>query len=573
MAIFDTVQSLFGWTFKKDEQKPTDSGALSVGINDDGSAIAIASSMAVGLSIDIDGLLQSEFASIQRYREISLYNEVDSALQDIVNEAFPMETDTKIMTLNLDDTELTDKMKKVITDEFNALLKLLNIKKLGADIFRRWYVDGRIYFQIIIDKEDQKKGIKKLIPIDALKIKKVKEISKKRLPSGAAVIDNITEYFIYSEAGFATKTAPTPVGSQTDNNQNQNLKIASDAILYCPSGFVDQTSGFTISYLHKAIRPINQLRMLEDATVVYFIARAPERRVIYIDVGNMPKLKAEQQIQEIMNRYRNKIVYDPHDGSIKDDKKYKSMLEDIWVPRTSSGRTTEIQTLPGAQNVSGYLDSLEWFRDKMYDALNVPKSRFQTDSGFSLGRTSEITRDELKFQKFIDKLRSNFSTLFFDGLKTQLLLKQICNEDEWESFKDDIKIVYQSDNFFDEFKEQDLLTSRLELLQQADQYVGKYLSYKWIQKNVLNMDDDEIERMKEELDEEESDERAQPMWKQQMDAQMDQQEEMAQDQQAIQQSAGMQQQEQGQPATSSPNQAGNPSSQSDEEEYNPSNYK
>lgn len=532
MSLFNNALNLFGLQVKKASEgdDKNDSGALSVGLNDDGSAVSVATSVSLGLYLDVDGQIKSEIQAIQKYRDIALYPEVDSAIQDIINEAMPMENDTDLVKLNLDDLEQGDSVKKQIQTEFDEVLKILKFRTMASDIFRRWYVDGKVYFQIIVDKNKPQDGIKKVIPLDAVKIKKVKEIVKKRTPqTGAEVVDRIDEYFIYNENGFVAKNM-NQQGSNTEGSVNQGLKISTDAIIYVTSGYVDQNTGMTLSYLHKAIRPINQLRMLEDATVVYFIARAPERRVFYVDVGNLPKLKAEQYLKDIMNRYRNKMVYDARTGDVRDDKKYMSMLEDFWMPRRDGGKGTEVSILPGAQNVSGYLDSLDWFKEKMYEALNVPKSRFQSEDGFSLGRSSEISRDELKFQKFVDRLRVRYGELLLESLRTQLMLKGLVNTVEWELIKDDLRLDWQKDNYFTEFKEQEMLTARLTLLQQADAYIGKYYDYEWVMKNIMKFDDDEIEERKQKMDAEKDDPRAQNPQQQQMDMQQQQMEQQQQQQ-------------------------------------------
>ncbi len=527
--VFNPALRLFGLQFKSTNERDEDqSGALSVGLNDDGSAVAVASSVSMGIYLDVDGQIKSEIQAIQKYRDISLYVEVDEAVQDITNEAIPMEGNSPLVQLNLDKLKYSDSVKKKITEEFNNVLQILYFDKLAADIFRRWYVDGRVYFQVIVDKNNLSDGIQKLIPLDSVKIKKVKEVHKKRAPSGIEVIDHIDEYYIYNENGFVAqnKTAQQGAGSTGTGLGIQDLKISPDAIIYCPSGYVDANTGMTLSYMHKAIRPINQLRMLEDATVIYFIARAPERRAFYVDVGNLPKLKAEQYMKDIMNRYRNKMVYDAATGNIKDDKKYQAMIEDYWLPRRDGGKGTEIDQLPGAQNIQGYLDSLDWFKAKMYRALNVPVSRMESNDGFNLGRSSEITRDELKFQKFIDRLRMKFGELVIETLRTQLLLKGICNQEEWDSIKNDIKLIFQSDNYFTEFKDQDILTSRINLLNLADPFLQKYFTRKWILKNIMRLSEEEIEELDKEIKEEEGDEKAQPQWKIEQDAQMQAQEEM-----------------------------------------------
>jgi hypothetical protein len=513
MSLVDNALNLFGLQIKKtpEEDEKNNSGALSVGLSDDSSAVSVASSASLGLYLDVDGQIKSEIMAILKYRDISLYPEVDSAIQDILNEAIPMEPDTEIAVLNLDHWEQPESVKKKFFDEFEEVKKLLYFETMASDMFRRWYVDGRLFFQIIVDKTKLADGIQKLIPLDAVKIKKIKEIVKKQTPQGADVIEQITEYYVYNENGFGAKNSNTNgAAGQSEGTATRGLKISPDAIIHVTSGYIDQTTGMALSYLHKAIRPINQLRMLEDATVVYFIARAPERRVFYVDVGTLPKLKAEQYMKDIMNRFRNKMVYNAQTGDIQNDKKYTSMLEDYFMPRRGE-KGTEISVLPGAQNVSGYLDSLDWFKEKMYEALNVPKSRFQNESsGFSLGRGSEITRDELKFQKFVDRLRVRFAELLLQTLRTQLVLKGVCNTDEWNQIKQDIRIDFQKDNYFSEFKEQDMLTARMMLLAQADLYLQKYFSKKYVQKNVLRMTDEDIEKMDQEIEEEKDDESAQP---------------------------------------------------------------
>ncbi len=566
--VLNPALRLFGLQFKSTTERNDDqSGALSVGLNDDGSAVAVASSVSMGIYLDVDGQIKSEIQAIEKYRDISLYVEVDEAVQDITNESIPMEDDKPIVQLNLDKLKYSDNVKKKIVDEFEKVLQLLYFDKLAADIFRRWYVDGRIYFQIIVDKNKLDEGIQELIPLDSVKIKKVKEVHKKRSPLGVDVVDHIEEYFIYNENGFVAKNMTSQQGTGGTGTGTgvgiQDLRISPDAIIYCPSGYVDANTGMTLSYLHKAIRPINQLRMLEDATVIYFIARAPERRVFYIDVGNLPKLKAEQYMKDIMNRYRNKMVYDVSTGNIKDDKKYQSVLEDYWMPRRDGGKGTEIDQLPGAQNIMSYLDSLDWFKAKMYRALNVPVSRMESNDGFNLGRSSEITRDELKFQKFVDRLRMRFGELVVHTLRTQLLLKGICNQEEWDSIKNDIKLIFQSDNYFTEFKDQDILTSRINLLNLADPYLQKYFTRKWILKKIMRMSDDEIKDLDKEIKAEEGDEKAQPQWKIEQDAQMQAQEEM------MGQQAGMQ----GAQQTATQQQVGAQSGSQSEPEYDAKNYK
>src|ERR1035437_6887376 len=502
MGMFDTVASLFGLQIKKtpEEDEKDNSGALSVGLSDDSSAVSVASSASLGLYLDVDGQIKSEIMAILKYRDISLYPEVDSALQDIVNEAIPMEPDTDVVTLNRDHWTQSETVKQKFFDEFDTVKKLIYFETMASDMFRRWYVDGRMFFQIIVDKKHLEEGIQKLIPLDAVKVKKIKEITKEQTPQGADIIKKIEEYFIYNENGFGAKNSNTQgAAGQSEGTATRGLKISPDAIIHVTSAYIDQTTGMALSYLHKAIRPINQLRMLEDATVVYFIARAPERRVFYVDVGNLPKLKAEQYLKDIMNRYRNKIVYDARTGDVKNDKKYMSMLEDFWMPRRDGSKGTEIQALPGAQNITGYLDSLEWFKEKMYESLNIPKSRLQQESGFSMGQSTSISRDEVTFQKFIDRLRNKFAQLILDTLATQLSLTGTVNKDEWAEIKSYIKLDFQKDNYFSELKEQEIWTSRFTMVQLIDPALQKYISKEWVQRTVLMMNDDDIVKMNKQM--------------------------------------------------------------------------
>ncbi len=559
----DTLNStlgLFGLQFKQKESKNQElSGALSTGLDDDGSSTVLSSSnfsTAFGTYLDIDGQVKTELEAIKKYREISLFAEVDIAIQEIVNEAIPQEQDSKMVQLDLDKLEdVSDNIKNKLIAEFDEVLRLLQYDEKSSELFRRWYVDGRLPFQIIVDKNKTSDGIQKLVLLDGMNIRKIKDVKTRKTSEGATVVDSIEEYYLYNDQGFGTfKQQNSTVAQQSPTT---NLKISNDAIIFVPSGLIDANTNMMLSPLHKAIRPINQLRMLEDATIVYFIARAPERRIFYVDVGNLPKLKAEQYLKDIMNRYRNKMVYDAKTGDVKNDKKYMSMLEDFWMPRREGGKGTEVSSLPGAQNVTGYLDSLAWFKEKMYEALDIPKSRLQQESGFSLGKTEEISRDEVKFQKFIDRLRNKFGQLLIDALKTQLILKGICNSEEWEDLKPFIKIDFQKDNFFTELKNQEILTSRITMLQMIDPYLQSYYSKEWVQKNILMFNDEDLAQMNKEITSEKDDPTAQPQWKQQADYQMEQQQQMMQQQ-------GNQP---GQAQSGSQSQAAG-----GEDEYNPSNY-
>ena len=559
MKLYEDVLDLFGLQIKKSGPKEDLSGALSTGLEDGSSNIVNSAALAgaFGTYLDTDGLVKTEIDAIKKYREISLFAEVDVAIQEIINEAIPQEQDTKLVKLDTDGLEeFSDALKDKISAEFDEVLRLYDYDEMSIEYFKKWYVDGRLPFQIIVDKSNLKAGIKDLILLEAANIKKVKEVTTKKTPTGANVIDKVEEYYLYNEGAFGTNKQ----ANSTTTAPTQGLKISPDAIIYVTSGLIDQNTGMVLGHLNKAIRPINQLRMLEDATVVYFIARAPERRVFYVDVGNLPKLKAEQYLKDIMNRYRNKMVYDAKTGDVKNDKKYMSMLEDFWMPRRDGGKGTEITSLPGAQNVTGYLDSLEWFKEKMYEALNIPKSRLQQETGFTLGQSQTISRDEVKFQKFIDRLRNKFGQILIDALKVQLILKGICNSEEWDDIKPFLKLDFQKDNFFSELKNQEVLQSRFVMLQQVDNYLQKYVSKEWVQKNILMMTDEDIATMDEQLADEKDDDMAQPDWKLQAQFQSDQQSEMMQQQMAAQ--GGML----GQPQ---PGQAQMPGQ---EPEYDTSNY-
>ena len=502
---------LFGLQITKIEPVEELTSGITAPVVDDGASVVSATGSAYyGIYLDVDAATKSEAQAITTYREIAAYPEIDLAIQDIVNEAIPHEDDTPQLTLILDDLEVSDNLKEKMTEAFKSVLNKLNYSKTGSDLFRKWYVDSRIYFQILVDKNNPKSGIIELRAIDPTKMKKIREVKKEKNSLGVDVIKEVSEYYVFNEAGFATQS-----NSPSQTNA-QGVKLSPDAVVYVPSGIMDPTSTMVQGYLHKAIRSVNQLRMLEDALVVYRIARAPERRVFYIDVGNLPKAKAEQHVKDIMNNYRNKMVYDAKTGSIRDDKKYMSMLEDFWLPRRDGSKGTEISTLPGAQNL-GSMDDVVYFQQKVYQSLNIPVSRMQPDTGFSLGKTTEVTRDELKFQKFIDKLRRKFSQLFYDLLKTELILRGHCNNLEWEEIKEKIFFRFQRDNFFSELKELDILQSRMAIIPQIDPYMGKFFSKKWVQKNILRFDDAMIAQMDIEMLDEKDDPTAQPTFNQGMD--------------------------------------------------------
>jgi Bacteriophage T4-like portal protein (Gp20) len=487
--------SLFGFTISRDKQELEGAvqQSFSPPSNDDG-ALTITSAAYYGTYVDLDGTAKNEVELISRYREMAMQPEIESAIDDIVNEAIVQDDTGKIIEIVLDELQQPEKIKKAIKTEFNQILRMLNYKNMAQDIFRRYYIDGRMYYHIIIDRENPTQGIKELRYIDPRKLRKVREMKKQKDPrTGADVMTVVNEYYIYNDK-VSTGAAQNfgPIG----------VRITTDSIISVVSGLMDSRRAVVLSYLHKAIKPLNQLRMIEDATVIYRISRAPERRIFYIDVGNLPKLKAEQYLRDIMVKYKNKLVYDANTGEVRDDRKFMSMMEDFWLPRREGGKGTEITTLPGGQNL-GELEDVKYFQKKLYASLNVPVSRLNPEqNGFSLGRSSEITRDELKFSKFVDRQRNKFSDLFDQALRVQCVLKGICTAEEWDTFKEAIHFDYIKDNNFSELKEAELITNRLQVLQQVDPYTGRYFSDAWIQRNVLRMNDDEIKRMNKEIEQE-----------------------------------------------------------------------
>lgn len=457
--------------------------------NDDG-AVTLQTGAYFGTYVDLEGVVRNEIELITRYREMAMQPELETAIDDIVNEAIVMQGHGLPLDINLDELRVPDTIKKKIREEFRHILKLLNFGNMGSELFRRWYIDGRMFYHVIIDESEPRQGIKELRYIDPRRIRKVREIQKtKDAATGADIIKTMNEYFLYNERGI--------IGAHS----NLGMRIAPDSILNVNSGLMDSRRAMVLSYLHKAIKPLNQLRMVEDATVIYRLSRAPERRVFYIDVGNLPKIKAEQYLRDLMVKYRNKLVYDSSTGEIRDDRKHLSMLEDFWLPRREGGKGTEIQTLPGGQNL-GEMEDVKYFERKLYKSLGIPISRLEQQQGFSLGRTTEITRDELKFSKFVFRLRNKFSTLFDEALRIQLSLKGICTIEEWNDFKESVYYDFITDNNFEELKKAELIQNRITVLQLADPYIGKYFSMQWARKNILNQNDDEIEEIKKQIEDE-----------------------------------------------------------------------
>ena len=481
------MAELFGFRFER--MKDVGGEKFTLPASEDGT-VEIAGGGFFGQVLDTDGRERTEQDLVRRYRDIAQQPECDSAIEDIVNEGIVSNEMDQAVSIVLDRLPYPSKIKKKITEEFDEVLRLLDFDVKGHDIFRRWYVDGRMFYHKVIDKKSPRKGIQELRYIDPSKIKKVREV-KKETKQGSSVdlIKKVEDYYLYNDKGLAS------------HGTSQGVKIAPDSISYCPSGVIDQNKGHVLSYLHKAIKPVNQLRMIEDALVIYRISRAPERRIFYIDVGNLPKMKAEQYLKDVMNRYRNKLVYNASTGEIRDDRNHMSMLEDFWLPRREGGRGTEITTLPGGSNL-GEIDDIVYFQKKLYRSLNVPISRMEAEAGFSLGRSTEITRDELKFTKFVQRLRKKFTALFTDILKTQLVLKGVISLEDWPKIKEHIQYDFLQDGHFAELKEAELLKDRLDVLQSVESYIGTFFSKRWAQKNVLNMTESEIDDMQKEMNKE-----------------------------------------------------------------------
>ena len=493
---------LFGFTLgKKDvvqvESPEQRSFALPTEAMDDG-AVTITSNAYYGTYVDLEGSVRNEIELVTRYREMSNHPELEMAIDDIVNEAISHDKSGKSIDIRLEKLKQPDNIKKKIIEEFQTISHLLNFSNLADDLFKRWYIDGRIYYHIIVDEKKPKEGIQELRYIDPRKIRKVREIKKGKDPkTGALIIDSMAEYYVYNDKGTTTQTYTSAV--------NAGLRIAPDAILNVNSGLMDAKNTFVISYLHKAIKPLNQLRMIEDAVVIYRVSRAPERRVFYIDVGNLPKGKAEQYLRDVMIKYKNKIVYDASTGEIRDERKHMSMLEDFWLPRREGGKGTEITTLPAGQNL-GELADVVYFRQKLLNALNVPISRLEPQQGgmIGVGKTTEVTRDEVKFAQFIDRLRNKFSQIFDKALGTQLVLKGICTKDEWNEFKEHIYYDFIKDNNFAEMRDAELLRERVSLLSVVDPYVGRYYSAEWVRRNILQQSDEDIKLIDKQMKKEEN---------------------------------------------------------------------
>ena len=489
------MAKLFGFSIEGADDNNLPQGAVSpVPQNEADKSDYYVSSGFYGQYVDIEGVFRNEYDLIKRYREMSLHPECDEAIEDIVNEAIVSDLHDSPVEIDLSNLSVGDNIKKTIRDEFKYIKDLLDFDSKSHEIFRNWYIDGRLYYHKVIDLDNPRDGIQELRYIDALKVKYVRQMKKKDINTPTlitpqdkklAITPELDEYFEYNPTGGATKSySPT-------NGVQGSIKIAKDAVTYCTSGLVDRNKHITLSWLHKGIKALNQLRMIEDSLVIYRLSRAPERRIFYIDVGNLPKVKAEQYLREVMNRYRSKLVYDANTGEVRDDKKFMSMLEDFWLPRREGGRGTEITTLPGGQNL-GEITDINYFQKKLYKALGVPETRLGGEGGFNLGRSSEILIDELRFNKFVGRLRKRFSNMFLDMLKTQLLLKNVITVEDWSGMAEHIQFDYIYDNHFAELKQSELFQERMANLSQAEPYIGKYFSQDYLRREILHQTDDEI---------------------------------------------------------------------------------
>lgn len=494
--------NVFGYSIGKKEEEKKEIVSFVPPDDNDGAALVQGGGFYASY-LDFDPYVKNDIDLIYKYRDMALHPEVESAIDDICNDALVFDEERIAIELNLDKTSLSNNIKKRVHEEFDGILKLLKFRSRGHEIFRKWYIESRLYYHMILDSKSPKRGIIELRPIDPTKIRKVKQVNKKSARDVAAqpytLYGKSEEFYIYNERQTGTNTA----GQQSNNGPglDTGLKIMPDAICYINSGLYDATRKRVFGYLHKAIKPLNQLRMIEDAVVIYRISRAPERRVFYVDVGNLPKNKAEQYLRDIMNRYRNKLVYDASTGEMRDDRRHMSMLEDYWMPRREGGRGTEITTLDGGQNL-GEMEDVDYFKKRLYQALNVPVSRLEADNGFNMGRSAEISRDEVKFYKFIERLRTKFAELFINLLRTQLVIKGVMSKEEFEELAHDILFEYNKDNYFAELKEAEILKERLEMMRDVGEFIGQYFSREFVYKKIMRMTDEEVAEMKNQIDKE-----------------------------------------------------------------------
>ena len=489
------MAELFGFEFKR-KQEVDKIPSFAPKESDDG-ALVVAAGGSYGTYIDLDGTVRTEAELVTKYREMSLQPECDAAIDEIINESFSIDEET-IVDINLDNMKLSPQIKQAVRDEFHNCLKLLDFNKHAYDIYRRWYIDGRLYFHMIVDPKSPTDGIKEVRYIDPRKIRKVREVAKKRIqngnPNDAIISKTINEYFIFNDKGFS-------YGNKITGPATSGLKIAKDSILHVVSGLTDNQGSLVLSYLHKSIKALNQLRTLEDALVIYRLSRAPERRIWYIDVGNLPKMKAEQYVRDIMVKHKNRLIYDAASGEVRDDRKFMTMMEDYWLPRREGGRGTEVTTLPGGQTL-GQMDDVLYFQKKFLQCLNVPVSRLNSDALFSIGRATEITRDELKFGRYVIRLRARFSVLFSKMLEKQLVLKQIFTLEDWNAVSSDLKYDYSKDNYFTELKDAEMVDARTSLARNMQDMAGKYYSHAWVRKNILKQSEDDIVLMDTQINEE-----------------------------------------------------------------------
>jgi len=468
-------------------------------LEEDG-ALVVSEGGAYGQYVDLEGAVRNEAELVSKYREISMHPDIEMAVDDIVNEAIVMDPKKEIVSLNLDDLEQPENIKKMILEEFDNTLELLEFNQHAYEIFRKWYVDGRLYYHAIIDEKAPREGIKELRYVDPRKIRKIKTQKRVKANKNTNVIINKTaeEFYIYNDKGFAK--APTQ-GSTYNDPASQGIRIAVDSVVNTSSGLVNVGGDMVIGYLQKAIKPLNQLKSMEDSLVIYRISRAPERRIFYIDVGNLPKMKAEQYLRDIMTRFKNRVVYDAQTGEIRDDRKHMTMLEDFWLPRREGGKGTEITTLPGGQNL-GQMDDVVYFQRKLYKSLNVPITRLDPEQNYSFGRATEVSRDEVKFAKFITRLRGKFSELFNKILEKQLILKGVITSEDWQEFRTNFKYEYSEDNHFAELRNTEILRDRISMLRDIDDYTGKYYSHEWVRRNVLYQTEEDMKEIDEQIVEE-----------------------------------------------------------------------
>ena len=488
---------LFGFSIGKKEKKNVKAQTFAEPEYEDGS-LTVASGGAYGTYVDTEGAIKSESELINRYRDMGLQAEVEWAIDDIINEAIVAAKDKPLVRINVDNLNVSEPIRDKIRLEFKAISRLLDLQNLGHDVFKRWYIDGRIYYHVIVDENNMEKGIHELRVLDPRKIKKIREKKNDRQPDGKTKT-TVTEYYVYNQKGIYQSQGQTMGTAFT--NAAAGLKISPDAIVYTHSGLMNSTRSLVLSYLHKAIKPLNQLRMIEDSLVIYRISRAPERRIFYVDVGNLPKLKAEQYMRDLMTRYKNKLVYDAQTGEVRDDRKHMSMLEDYWMPRREGGRGTEISTLPGGSNL-GDIEDVLYFQKKLYKSLGVPISRLESEANYTIGRATEISRDEVKFTRFVNKLQSRFSLMFDEMMERQLTLKGIMSKEDWKNIKNEIFYEFESDSHFAEVKHHELVQDRLNILRDMQDYAGKYWSHEYIRKHILMMTDDEVKTNDEQIQKE-----------------------------------------------------------------------